>query len=182
MDEYTSVGNNLKLARMQMGLSLSEASELTGVSKTMLSQIERSESIPTIATIWKIANGLKLKFDSLLENRNDTFNVHSVSEIKALTDDNGKYKIYSVFPFSPSTGFEATYGVLEPGCNFQSVHHKNSISESLFVCNGSIELHVVDHVYSMNAGDFITFDPRLNHTYVNTSDGITNLFFIVGYQ
>ncbi|MCG8483659.1 MAG: helix-turn-helix domain-containing protein, partial [Clostridia bacterium] len=31
-----------------MGLSLSEVSSMTGVSKTMLSQIERSESIPTI--------------------------------------------------------------------------------------------------------------------------------------
>ena len=66
-DEFIGIGDNLKRLRGRMGLSLSEVANMTGVSKTMLSQIERSESTPTISTIWKISNGLKVKFDTLLD-------------------------------------------------------------------------------------------------------------------
>jgi transcriptional regulator with XRE-family HTH domain len=40
--------------------------KLTGVSKSMLGQIERSEVNPTISTMWKISNGLKASFTSLM--------------------------------------------------------------------------------------------------------------------
>ena len=56
MDEQLKIGENLKNIRKSMGLSLDAVSSMTGVSKTMLSQIERSESVPTLATVSKIAN------------------------------------------------------------------------------------------------------------------------------
>ena len=66
MGEQLKIGENLKNIRKSMGLSLDAVSSMTGVSKTMLSQIERSESVPTLATVSKIANGLKIRFDNLL--------------------------------------------------------------------------------------------------------------------
>ena len=49
---------NLKRLRAERGFSLGKLSELSGVSKVMLSQIEKGESNPTINTLWKIAGGL----------------------------------------------------------------------------------------------------------------------------
>ena len=60
------VSQNLKKIRDEKKLSLDKLAELTGVSKSMLAQIERGESSPTIAVVWKIANGLKISFTSLL--------------------------------------------------------------------------------------------------------------------
>ncbi|MDA6151190.1 helix-turn-helix transcriptional regulator, partial [Escherichia coli] len=51
------LAKNLKAFRENKKLSLEKVAELTGVSKTMIGQIERGESSPTITTIWKIANG-----------------------------------------------------------------------------------------------------------------------------
>ena len=56
------IRRTVKRNQRQYGLSLEQVSALTGVSKTMLSQIESSKSIPTIATVFKIANGLKSKW------------------------------------------------------------------------------------------------------------------------
>ena len=42
MGEQLKIGENLKNIRKSMGLSLDAVSSMTGVSKTMLSQIERS--------------------------------------------------------------------------------------------------------------------------------------------
>src|SRR5690554_5668235 len=60
------IAKNLKAIRESKKLSLEKVAELTGVSKTMIGQIERGESAPTITTIWKIANGLKVSFTSLI--------------------------------------------------------------------------------------------------------------------
>ena len=55
-----------KTLRQQRGWSLSRLAEETGVSKAMLGQIERNESSPTVATLWKIATGLNVPFSAFI--------------------------------------------------------------------------------------------------------------------
>src|SRR6185312_6632526 len=93
------IARNLKALRESKKLSLEKVAELTGVSKTMIGQIERGESTPTITTIWKIANGLKISFTSLINNPQPDTMVIVRSDIQTLTEDNGKYRIYPSFPF-----------------------------------------------------------------------------------
>ena len=52
------IGEKLKNLRTTRTLSLDDVSALTGVSKPMLGQIERGQSIPTVTILWKIATGL----------------------------------------------------------------------------------------------------------------------------
>ena len=59
-----SIAQHLQSVRKGRGLSLDKTAKLTGVSKAMLGQIERGESSPTIATLWKIATGLECSFSS----------------------------------------------------------------------------------------------------------------------
>lgn len=59
------LSTTLKQLRQQRGWSLSRLAEATGVSKAMLGQIERNESSPTVATLWKIATGLNVPFRHL---------------------------------------------------------------------------------------------------------------------
>ncbi len=61
-----SIAQHLQTVRKARGLSLDKTAKLTGVSKAMLGQIERGESSPTIATLWKIATGLACSFSSFL--------------------------------------------------------------------------------------------------------------------
>ena len=58
------LSTTLKQLRQQRGWSLSRLAEATGVSKAMLGQIERNESSPTVATLWKIATGLNVPFST----------------------------------------------------------------------------------------------------------------------
>lgn len=63
------LSTTLKQLRQQRGWSLSRLAEATGVSKAMLGQIERNESSPTVATLWKIATGLNVPFHNLFLRR-----------------------------------------------------------------------------------------------------------------
>ena len=126
MGEQLKIGENLKNIRKSMGLSLDAVSSMTGVSKTMLSQIERSESVPTLATVSKIANGLKIRFDNLLTSPQSLYcDIKYIENISPVVDNDGKILFYCIFPFTPATGFEIFYCVLKPGCNHVSQTHKN---------------------------------------------------------
>ena len=61
-----SVGTALAALRQQHGLSLDELSRQSGVSKSMLSQIERNQTNPTIAIVWRLANALGVEMGELI--------------------------------------------------------------------------------------------------------------------
>ena len=61
-----AIGENLKRMREERNLSYDQLADCTGVSKSMLRNIELGNSSPTVATMWKIANGLRVSFSALL--------------------------------------------------------------------------------------------------------------------
>jgi DNA-binding XRE family transcriptional regulator len=63
------VGSNLRRLRTRRGLSLEKLSQLSGVSRAMLGQIELGQSAPTINVLWKIARALEVTFSALISSR-----------------------------------------------------------------------------------------------------------------
>ena len=68
MDVTKIVAGNAKRIREEKKLTLDAAAALTGVSRSMLAQIEKGEVNPTISVLWKMANGYKVSFTSLVED------------------------------------------------------------------------------------------------------------------
>ena len=71
MDITNRIASNAKRLREQKKLTLDAAANLTGVSRSMLAQIEKGEVNPTISVLWKIANGYKVSFTSLVEDQGE---------------------------------------------------------------------------------------------------------------
>jgi transcriptional regulator with XRE-family HTH domain len=65
-DSPRFVGENLRRLRTERGLSLERLARQTGVSRSMLGQIELGQSAPTIKLLWRIASGLGVDFSELL--------------------------------------------------------------------------------------------------------------------
>lgn len=86
---------------------------MTGVSRSMLAQIEKGEVNPTISVLWKIANGYKVSFTSLLENRGGEVAVIRQDEIRPLSEDGGRYLNYPIFAFDEKKQFEIYRIVIE---------------------------------------------------------------------
>lgn len=167
MSQLPKVGQNLRRLRNSLGLSLDEASKLTGVSKAMLGQIERGESSPTISTLWKIASGLKVNFNSLLEDEENELILVKKSDIKAVEEENGKMMLYPIFKFSSKRGVDVFLVELEPGCRHISATHKNVLEEMVLVVEGTLTLQVEKEIYEIHAGNSLKFDGALNHIYMN---------------
>src|SRR6202035_499560 len=61
------LGKTVQRLRKAYNLSLSELSEQSGVAKSIISQIERNETNPTLTTIWRLAHALDASIESILQ-------------------------------------------------------------------------------------------------------------------
>lgn len=165
-----NISNTLKRTRAEKGLTLEETSNLTGVSKAMLGQIERAESTPTVSTLWKISTGLKISFSEFLSGNQDNNNVVLVDELDPVYESEGKMALYNVFPFNPLTGFEYFYIKLLPGAHHVSSPHKSSTEEYIVVTEGTLEIVIGGNRYVLKAPSALSFKADEFHEYNNPFD------------
>ncbi|GGE31259.1 transcriptional regulator [Pullulanibacillus camelliae] len=175
------VARNLKALRESKKLSLEKVAELSGVSKTMIGQIERGESSPTITTIWKIANGLRISFTSLINQPQPDTQLIRKSEVHPLSEGEGKYMLYPYFPFQEDRRFEIFSVDLEKDGYLSSESHGDRTEEFLTVFRGQITIGVNGNDYVVKDGDSIRFKADRPHTYHNSGDTVTRLSMVIYY-
>lgn len=181
MDLNSIIASNLKRLRKEKNLSLSKLSELSGVSKVMLGQIEREESNPTINTVWKIATGLKVPYTYIIdEPKSNTILIKKQELIEQLSEDN-KFKIYNYFSTNNTRNFELFTSKLDTESSYYSKGHGDKSEEYLLILQGELTLNIEDKNYVLNDGDSIQFDASKPHTYINSSTSIVEMIIINHY-
>ena len=166
-DPTSNIGSVLKRVRFERGLTLEETSNLTGVSKAMLGQIERGESNPTISVLWKISAGLKISFSEILGSEESNYEAVSIDKIKPVYESDGKMILYDVFPFNPLSGFEYFYIKLLPGAHHTSPPHQSSTEEYIVVTEGTLSMTVGEQAFELAAPAALKFNSNVVHIYSN---------------
>jgi transcriptional regulator with XRE-family HTH domain len=160
-----AIADNLLKIREKRNLSLDQLSDLTGVSKSMLRQIETGKSSPTIATIWKIANGLRVSFTALLRKPIIQAEVKSFCGERPLTAESEHYRLFPLIPFEPRQSFEMYYVEIDPGTVFSGEPHDGNVYEYVFVLNGKLEISVDAKNFEINKNEFLKFQANYPHKY-----------------
>ena len=104
MEAGEIIAFNLKRLRNEKNLTLGQLANMAGVSKVVLSQIEKGEANPTINTIWKITGALQLPYSALLEMPEKAAVQIRKKEISALSED--KYHIFNYYEKTAERNFE----------------------------------------------------------------------------
>lgn len=180
---YKQISSTLKALRHERGWSLDKAAEETGVSKAMLGQIEREESSPTIATLWKIASGFQTSFSSFLEEIDTDFKapVHRAGKPKRLHEQDSKIRVMPLFPFDKKLNFEVFIIELLPGCEHLSPPHKHGVIEHVIVVDGTIEILVDGKWQSLKKGEGLRFQANQPHGYRNLSKKTASIHDLIHY-
>lgn len=176
----THLPARLKEARRAQGLSLDAVAKLSGVSRSMVSQIERGESSPTIATLWNLTRALQVDFAGLLDGaaapaRIETLRAHDVPTINNLgagcririlspPQDVGQHEVYELLITAE--------GKLESG------PHTRGAREHLSVIEGTVDVHSADATSRLNAGDTARYPADVAHSIVAV-DGPARAFLVV---
>ena len=101
-----NIAVNLKRIRKSRNMSLDMLAEKTGVSKSMLGQIERGESNPTVATIAKIVDGIRVTFEELIYPKTDSVVIIDNESLPVYRAQEGAYQVRSIFPYDRHRNFE----------------------------------------------------------------------------
>lgn len=176
------IGMNLRKLREERGYSIGGLSEVVSVSKSMLSQIEKGETNPSVGTIWKIANGLHVSFTALLNEEMDQVKVVRKSELQGITQEDEKYAIYPYFPYDRERKFEVYTVELEGDSKHLSEAHVKGVEEYFIVTEGEITVTIGFEVITLYSGDAITFKAEKEHSYINKTSEKAMGTIILYYQ
>lgn len=182
MEIQSKIAFNVKELRGKKGLTLDEAARLTGVSRSMLAQIEKGDVNPTISVLWKIANGFKVSFSSLTENKTRKSEIIRISDIKPLTESGDGYINYPIFAFQENRLFETYRIQIDVGGRLDADPHLAGTDEYITVFSGQIEIKVDTEVFQLNTGDSIHFKADIPHSYRNIGSESVYLSMILYYQ
>ena len=165
MEVNKIIAENLRRLRTQRNLSLGALSSQCGVSKVMLSQIEKGDTSPTINTIWKIANGLKVPYTALLEQQAVTAEVLKKSDLAVQHGDDAHYRIYCYYTNAPDRNFELFQLEMDSGHSYESLGHCEKAQEFIMVLAGRLALTVNGCTHTLHPDDAISFVASGVHTY-----------------
>lgn len=174
----------LKAIRSERGWSLDQTAARTGVSKAMLGQIERGESAPTIATLWKIATGLGVPMTALLEadrGDDDVLLLRDAADLRVRPSQEGMQRAL-LFPYEARFGFELYELTFAPGFESISEPHDIGVVEHITVQHGEVELLIEDEWRPLRKGQALRFPADRRHGYRNRTGEDAVITDIIHYR
>lgn len=176
------VGHNLRRLRTKRGLSLERLSQLSGVSRAMLGQIELGQSAPTINVLWKIARSLEVTFSALISTRTQSGAlVLRTQDSKLLTSKDKSFSSRALFPFGAPRRVEFYELRLAPGGVEHADAHAPGTGENLVVTAGQVEIEVAGELHRLDVGDSILFEADSPHAYRNLGKSEAVMYLVMTY-
>jgi transcriptional regulator with XRE-family HTH domain len=176
------IGEALQRLRLARRMSLEQLSRVAGVSKSMLSEIERDKANPTIAVAWRLANALGLTLDQLLAPGRDdpeSVRVHARHELPTLAGGNEQYVLRILGPMDLAGRFEWYDLALRAGGALESEGHDPGTVEHLTVLAGAMEVTVGARKRRVRAGETARYGADGVHAIVNPGSTAARALLVV---
>lgn len=178
-DIHDRLANALREARKAKGLSLDAVARLSGVSRSMVSQIERGESSPTVATLWNLTQALKVDFAGLLEGRSTPAIEVIRAEAAPVIAGRGRGVRIRILSPAEAAGEHEVYDLtLEDGSILDSDPHGPGCREHLTVLSGRLRVCSGEDCQVLNQGDTARYFADRPHS-IAAEDGPARAILIV---
>jgi len=172
--------SRLKDARKARGLSLDAVANLSGVSRSMVSQIERGESSPTISTLWNLTRALNVDFAGLLDQSapGDRIEVLKADDVPKIANMGSGCRIAILSPAQDAGAHEVYDISFDAGGSLKSKPHARGATEQLTVLEGSVRVISGAAEAQLSVGDGARYAADVAHE-ISASDAPARVFLIV---
>lgn len=153
------LGKTIQRLRKAYNLSLSELAEQSGVAKSIISQIERNETNPTLATIWRLSQALDVSIERFLVSSDEAPFIEKTAkgDTPMLLSDDGKMRL-AIIGWLKTVEWLQWYDVqAEPGAVLDSDPHQRGSVENLSVTAGTFEVEVAGVIETARAGESLRY-------------------------
>ncbi len=181
-DALSRLPARLREARQRQGLSLDAVARLSGVSRSMVSQIERGESSPTVATLWNLTRALQVDFAGLLEApESPAIAIVTAAQAPRIAGHGTGCQITILSPPEQAGRLEVYDITLEPGGALESEPHDAGTREQLTVLEGQVTVRAGDDCRSLGPGDTAHYRADQPHS-ITAATGAARVLLIVEAQ
>lgn len=173
-------GGRVRALRQRRRWSLEGVARKSGVSRSMLSEIERGEANPTLALALAIAHAFGVRLGDLVEGS------HGDSLLQVIRSDDPVYdysteadcRIRTLSPLDPDRAIEFYRLDFGPGGALRSQPHFVGVREVVYADKGRIRVESGDDQTLLTAGDSVTYAADVPHAIVNVGRSRARAYLI----
>lgn len=180
-----NLGKRVKKLRADRGWSLEELATASGVSRSMLSEIEREKANPTLTVTFRIARAFGLTLQELIESAESSaskIQVIRASDRAQVYRSDKQCEIRTLSPLNLEKDVEFYEVRLRPGGALRSQPHFEGTREFLTVEEGTVRIESDQDIEDLAKGDSGTYRVDVPHAIVNTGKDEALVFLVVIYR
>lgn len=182
MHQPPDIGLNIMNLRKQKNMSMDTLSKRSGVSKSMLSQIEQEKTNPTVVTVWKIARALDASVEELLQTNGDNqIEVIRKDDTPVIFSDDHSCVIRVNSPIHMADNLELYHMTFRPHGKLSSLPHYLNSEEFLTVISGEFKVSAGNNSSILREGDTARYRADISHCIENLSDCEGTLYLTVWF-
>lgn len=169
------IGPGLLAARKARRLTLEQLAQLSGVSRSMLSQIERGETNPTFAVLWNLTQALGMEFSELIAGstgrKQPAIATMSPAQTPEITGGNGTCRLRILSP-ARLAGISEWYLLeIAPGGALESAPHTEGAFEHFTAIEGHFTVRSGDESQPLGPGETARYPADRPHAITNAWEG-----------
>jgi transcriptional regulator with XRE-family HTH domain len=175
------LGARMKDLRRERGLTLEELAEHSGVSRAMISKVERGEKNPTLVVAAKVAEGLGVTLSELLgvEERREVVVVPRERRM-VMRDPETGFERQLLSPAFGGRGIEFVCNVVPEGSTSgEFPPHHRGVEEYVVVEKGRLRAVIGGEEHLLEEGDALYFEADASHRFDNAGDGECSYYLVI---
>lgn len=176
----THLAGNLRRLRLDAKLTLERLAERSGVSRAMISKIERGVSVPTATVLGKLAAALELGLSQLLGTAHPREpRLVKRSEQTVFRDPETGFERRSLSPLFADGAVDLAFNALPAGRSASFPAHHAGMEEYLVVHEGTLTVIVDDTPFVVAAGDTLFYPSNCAHEFRNETNRPVTFFIVI---
>ncbi len=167
----TDLGARIRALRRARGLALEQLAERSGVSRSMVSDVERGAKTPTVLVLDRLATALGTSIARILDEPTGNALVVLRHDRQRVVRDPAGWQRRVLSPVLPGVEFEFMRTVLGPHVDAGEFSpHQAGSREYVAVESGRLTLGIDGEVTTLEAGDSVYYPGDRRHAFANDGD------------
>jgi len=176
-------GDRIRQIREQAGLTLEQVAKLSGVSRAMLSKVERGEKSPTIGVAKHIAHGLGVSFSALVSDEvpsRRAFALVRKDQRQVFRDPETGFERHLLSPLMTGMAVEVVLHHLPPKASTgKTPPHPAGVTKHVLVSKGRIVVGVDQVETVLEEGDSLYFEADVDHWFENRTARAAEYYLVI---
>jgi transcriptional regulator with XRE-family HTH domain len=174
------LGKTIRRLRQAYNYSLGDLSEQSGVAKSIISQIEKNETNPTLGTLYKLARALNAPIEDILRGDDAPALIEKLGPAGTplLVSEDGRCRLRIIGWIRTVELVQWYYLEAEPGGTLDSDPHPSGSIENLTMLAGSVLVTVGDEQFRLNAGETARYSGDRPHRITNEGDVLASALMV----